>query len=64
MCLSTAYKGGTADAQNLLAEYVTGVEAVDGTIRLTDITGEEISVRGALRSIDLIANRIYIDVDA
>ncbi len=64
MCLSTVYKGNAADAENLLAEYVTSVESDDGTIRLTDITGEEITVRGVLRHIDLIANRIYIDTPA
>ena len=60
MCLSTVYKGETPDPENMLAEYVTNLEISGGSIRLTDVTGDETHIRGALRHIDLISNRIFI----
>jgi len=63
MCLSTVYKGNTPDPENMLAESITGVKASDGEIHLTDITGEEFIFRGSLRSVDLIDDRIFIDLE-
>jgi predicted RNA-binding protein len=60
MCLSTVYKGSEPGADNVLAEYVTNIEVADGSILLTDITGEELTFRGALRHIDLINGKIYV----
>jgi predicted RNA-binding protein len=61
MCLSTIYKGTDATPENMLAEYVTSIEAKEGVLRLTDITGEELTITGALRHIDLISNHIFIE---
>ena len=61
MCLSTVYKGGDPAPENQIAEYVTAIDVDGGALRLTGITGEEVTVRGAIRFIDLIAGRVYID---
>jgi len=63
MCLSTVYKGDSVSPENILAESVVGVKAENDEIRLTDITGEEFLFRGKLRSVDLIDDRIFIDLE-
>ena len=64
MCLSTVYKGTAPEPENMLAEYVTSLELKDGEIHMTDITGDELRVRGALLSVDLVENRIFIAPEA
>ena len=63
MCLSTVYKGSEPVSQNILAEYVTNLNIMDGQIDMTDITGEALTVRGSLRSVDLVSNRIFLDLE-
>ena len=64
MCLSTVYRGNAADPENKIAEYVTRVDTdEDGSIILTDITGNELAFSGALKRIDLISNNIFIDIE-
>jgi len=60
MCLSAVYEvkdGG----ENLVCEYVSSVRAENGSLILTDIMGDETVVHGALRSVDLVKNRILIE---
>ena len=64
MCLSTVYKGDAPDPENQIAEYVTNIDVDGSEIRLTGITGEEITVYGALRFIDLIGGRVFIDPES
>ena len=60
MCLSTVYKGTTETEENKLAEYVTGVETDGETLCFTDITGEELTLRGRIQTIDLIKGKIFV----
>jgi predicted RNA-binding protein len=64
MCLSTVYKGNTADANKLL-EYVTNIDvnAETGSLRLYDITGDVKDIQGKLQSVDLIKNIILVDLE-
>jgi len=61
MCLSAVYevRGGS---EKLVCEYATALSLDGDIITLTDIMGEEIVVRGALKSIDLAGNVIKINV--
>ena len=61
MCLSTVYKGNTADPENKLAEYVACIDIEDGAIRFTDVIGEALAVRGSLTHIDLAKGIIFVD---
>ena len=61
MCISTVYKGNEASADNILAEYIANIKIEDGLVRFLDITGEETIVAGALRSVDLVSGRVFID---
>jgi len=63
MCLSTVYSGDTPAPENMLAEYVVSVETEGDAIRLVDITGEELSLRGSLRLVDLVGNHIFIKLE-
>ena len=63
MCLSTVYRGEIAEEGSRLAEYITFIEIDGDNIRLTGLTGEEMSVRGAIRNIDLIGGRVFIDTN-
>jgi predicted RNA-binding protein len=43
-----------------LCEYVSGIKVAGDTIVLTDLMGQELSVKGALESVDLVKNAITI----
>jgi predicted RNA-binding protein len=60
MCLSTAYELGGNGERKLLCEYVSVIKVVGDTITLTDLMGQELSVTGALESVDLVKNAITI----
>jgi predicted RNA-binding protein len=60
MCLSTAYELGGDGTRKLLCEYVSVIKVVGDTITFTDLMGQELSVRGALESVDLVKNAIII----
>ncbi|MDR1496552.1 MAG: CooT family nickel-binding protein [Clostridiales Family XIII bacterium] len=62
MCLSTVYEVKNPNAA--LAEYVTGVRVNGDQIVLTDIIGNDVTVRGGITNIDLVKNVITIDADA
>ena len=59
MCLSKVYEIRDG-AENLLCEYVSGVDVSGDTVIFKDILGVETSVRGAITSIDLVKNSIVI----
>ena len=59
MCLSVAYEIRDGN-ENLICEYVAAISLDDGVITLTDIMGEEITIKGVLKSIDLAKNIIKI----
>jgi predicted RNA-binding protein len=58
MCLSTVYGDS---AEEPLCEYVTRVSVSDGTVTLTNVTGNEVAVEGRIRSVDLIKNVIVLE---
>jgi predicted RNA-binding protein len=60
MCLSTAYELGGNGERKLLCEYVSIIKVAGDTITLTDLMGQELSVTGALESVDLVKNAITI----
>jgi len=59
MCLSAVYEVRDG-AQKLVCEHATAISLDGGVITLTDILGEEIVVKGVLKSIDLVKNIILI----
>ena len=60
MCLSAVYEVNDVD-ERLVCEYVTAILVKNGSIVLTDLMGEEMEIKGAIESIDLIKNIIKID---
>jgi predicted RNA-binding protein len=60
MCLSTAWKLNDSGEREMLWEYVSGVSASGDTLTLTDLMGNEMTVRGVLRGVDLVKNTITI----
>jgi predicted RNA-binding protein len=60
MCLSNVYTV-EAGKDTLVAEYVSKIIVGNGTVKLTDVMGEETEVSGVLMSVDLIKNIIRID---
>ena len=61
MCLSAVYEIRDG-SERLVCEYVTAISFDEDLITLTDIMGEDIVIKGILRSIDLVKNVIKIDV--
>ena len=59
MCLSTAYKTA-GDEQDMICEFVSGIDVEDGKVILTDILGERIAVDGVLKKIDLVGGVVVI----
>jgi len=67
MCLSTVYRAGEAiSPDSVLAEYVTGIEVDEpaGIVRLVDIAGEQTEFAGRLRSVDLIKNQAFLELES
>ncbi|MDR1411772.1 MAG: CooT family nickel-binding protein [Spirochaetaceae bacterium] len=60
MCLSTAWELDSFGEKKMLCEYVAGLSVTGNTITLTDLMGNEVSVSGTLRGVDLIKNTITI----
>ena len=66
MCLSTVYRAGEAvSPDSILAEYVVAIDVDEHTnvVRLRDITGERSEYRGRLRSVDLVKNQAFLDLE-
>ena len=59
MCLSKVFEV-TDGGEKLICEYATAISLDGGVITLTDIMGDEITVKGTLKSIDLAGNVIRI----
>jgi predicted RNA-binding protein len=60
MCLSTAWKLNGKGEREMLWEYVSGVSASGDTLTLTDLMGNEMTIKGFLRGVDLVKNTITI----
>ena len=60
MCLSAVYEVRDG-AEKLICEHTTAISIGDGTVKLTDILGEEITITGILKSIDLVKNIIKVE---
>jgi len=60
LCLSAVYevRDGT---EALVCEFTTAINVNGPEITLTDIMGDDLVIRGALRSIDLVKNIVLID---
>ncbi len=59
MCLSSAYEVGSG-GDKFIADRITNVEVEGNTVKLTTLLGTQTVVEGALKSIDLNKNVIYI----
>lgn len=59
MCLSSAYEVGS-EGDKFIADRITNVEVEGNTVKLTTLLGTQTVVEGALKSIDLNKNVIYI----
>jgi predicted RNA-binding protein len=64
MCLSTVYTfyGKDNDHEDFLCEYVSGVDADGNRLTFRDILGSEITVTGALKHVDLVKNKITVEL--
>ncbi len=62
MCLSTLY-GIKNEKREKLGEYISNVSFRDGAFVFTDVMGNEFSVKGNIRSLDLVRNEILIDLE-
>jgi len=60
MCLSTVYKV-TPMGREKICEYVSSVKSQGDSVLLTDIMGLEKTVRGTIRSLDLVNNEIILE---
>jgi len=60
MCLSAVYEVRDGN-ETLVCEHATAICLEGEFVKLTDIMGEEISVNGTLKSIDLVRNIIKIE---
>lgn len=60
MCMSTAYerRDGT---DVLICENVREAKVSDNKVTLIDILGYAVTVDGAIRTIDLVKNTMYIE---
>jgi len=63
MCETNAFleRGG---GEELLLENVDVIEVVDGTLRLTNIFGEEKKIKGSLKKFSLRENKIVFREDS
>jgi len=60
MCLSTVYE--LRDGQeHLVSEYVSSVDIGKDEVTFTDIVGNQSTVRGSIRNIDLVNNKILVE---
>lgn len=59
MCLSTVVKKGQPDC--VLLEYVSKIEVNGNQITLTDVMGEQKTVKGSLALADLTGGRVEIN---
>lgn len=62
MCLSTLYEVIDGERKKL-GEYISNVVRRDGEYVFTDVMGEEISLKGTIRSLDLVKNEITIELE-
>ena len=60
MCLSSVYEMSGGD-KNLVCEYVSNIQTLDGEVIMTDIVGAETKIRGEVTSIDLVKNIIIVE---
>lgn len=63
MCESTAYLV-TPEGESKVMEYVVNIIPKDDKWFLTNILGEEKTVEGILKEVDLIKNKILIEKKA
>jgi predicted RNA-binding protein len=61
MCLSTVYKVEAAGARAQIADSVSTIKVDGRAITLTDILGQEITLEGHIKHVDLIGNSILIE---
>ena len=59
MCLSNVFLVSD-DREELVCEYASSVDVDGDQIRLTDVIGQEITVKGSIVSVDLIKNQITV----
>ena len=59
MCLSTAYKLENGN-RVVLGSYVSSIEIDGDSIKLTTLMGEEITLTGFVKNVDLIKKEILI----
>ena len=60
MCLSTVYKLKGSE-QEKICEYISKVENKGNEFVFTDVMGEEITVKGTLKSMDFVKNVILLE---
>lgn len=59
MCLSTAYN--VNDSDSVIMEYVSRIDVDGDHITLTDVLGDQRTVEGRIRMVDLTGGTVKID---
>lgn len=59
MCLSTAYN--VNDSDSVIMEYVSRIDVEGDRITLTDVLGDQRTVEGRIRMVDLTGGTVKID---
>lgn len=59
MCLSTAYYNKKAD-DAVAARYVAQIDVLGDTVRLTDVIGAQVEIRGRVSFVDLTGGTVII----
>lgn len=59
MCLSTAYN--VNDSDSVIMEYVSRIDVEGDHITLTDVLGDQRTVEGRIRMVDLTGGTVKID---
>ncbi len=60
MCLSTAYYREKKD-ENIAAEYVSEVIVEEGRVRLIDVMGDEMTIEGTLKYVNLTGGTVILE---
>lgn len=60
MCLSTVYEEVGGERRKV-CEYVSGISTDDNGVTLTDIMGQQTTIKGSLKTLDFIKNIIIIE---
>lgn len=60
MCLSDVYQLTSSGQQEPIATKVSSITSDQGSIKIVDIFGDEVTLSGVIENVDLLENKILI----